>query len=660
MTHDPICHIVSPVGCMGYGFDDAPVADELRKLVATGTPVAIILDAGSTDSGPEKLALGTMTCPRSAYVKDLTKLLKLVHKFEVPLIFSSAGGDGSDEHVTLMVKIVREICDQNEYGDYSFKTISIFSGIPKSIVLDRLNADNITPCGACVPALTPEDIESSPRVVAQIGPEPFLDAMKATPGFEILIAGRAYDPAPYVAYSMFQLNKQFPDLSAEESEKRHGGFCHMGKIMECGGLCATPKSHGAVATVYNSGVFDVRPIEPKSRCTPLSVAAHALYENTRPDILRGPGGALYLGDASYEQLEDNRTVRINGAEFHSSSSCGYPYQLKLEAASFLGYRSIAMGSVRDHILINRLDSVLKRVKDYAKEQHAEIQEHWDLDFHVYGKGQSTPLGPGEVFVVAEAIAPTQDEATAVVSTARVGMILTSTHQHGSYPGQKATSGNLAFGIGGKLEIEMGPCASFSIYHLMNLERGEERLESRSKLIRATTAIIGRGHRAPIRGLRPFPASWMKVKPLSEKKDAKPHPEKDAEFLSPANTLSDIATVLRSKNAGPYEITIDVIFESKATFRDVKESKLLSREKIAKALEIAENDIVWMGFFEPALAFKVTIPRVRGGKKAAAGGFIENDIHGSQQHLGLATLPLIEGSSFGSKCCYPEGQAAMSA
>lgn len=117
MTQDPICHIVSPVGCMGYGFDDAPVADELRQLVATGTPVAIILDAGSTYSGPEKLALGTMTCPRSAYVKDLTKLLKLVHKFEVQLIFSSAGGDGSDEHVTLMAKIVREICDQNKYAD---------------------------------------------------------------------------------------------------------------------------------------------------------------------------------------------------------------------------------------------------------------------------------------------------------------------------------------------------------------------------------------------------------------------------------------------------------------------------------------------------------------------------------------------------------------
>lgn len=109
MASRPICHIVTPVGNMGYGFDEATAARELALLVPTGVPTAIILDSGSTDSGPEKLALGGMTCPRSAYVKDLTKLLRLVHTFHVPLIFSSAGGDGSDEHVRLMGEICREI-----------------------------------------------------------------------------------------------------------------------------------------------------------------------------------------------------------------------------------------------------------------------------------------------------------------------------------------------------------------------------------------------------------------------------------------------------------------------------------------------------------------------------------------------------------------------
>ncbi|KAF4921263.1 hypothetical protein CGCVW01_v006170 [Colletotrichum viniferum] len=633
MDPKPICHIVAPVGCMGYGFDEDLVANELAQLVPTKVPTAIILDAGSIDSGPEKLALGTMTCPRSAYVKDLTKLLRLVHTFGVPLIFGSAGGDGADEHVVLMQEIIAEVSAEKADEHYSFKTISIFSGIDKTIICDRLKASRIAGCGACVPALTEGDLEATPRVVAQVGPEPFIDAMEADPDFEVIIGGRAYDPAPYVAYSMFQLKRQYPNLSEQQLEERHGGFLHMGKIMECGGQCSTPKSHGAVATVYQDGVFDVRPIAAESRCTPLSVAAHSLYENTRPDILRGPGGALHLDAAKYEQLEDNRTVRVRGAEFKSSAASGQPYQLKLEGAKILGNRSIVLGSVRDHTLINQLDDLLSLVKAYVKQQHPNIPGDWELDFHTYGQGQSTPLGPGEVFIIAEAVAPTQELATGLVSTARIGMI------HGPYPGQKATSGNFAFGIAGKLEIETGPCCQFSVYHLMDLEPGEERLGSR--LTRATVATIGNPNLPNTRQTsRQTLCQGQLAAPKQHKQSLNPTMNGHEGAKCTPQTLSDISRVLRSKNAGPYEITIDAIFESKSTYDAVKYSGLLSAETVANALNISPDDIVWMGFFDPALAFKVTIPRFRSGKKAPAGSFMENDIHGSQQHVGLSTLRLI--------------------
>ncbi|KAH0438771.1 caib baif family enzyme [Colletotrichum camelliae] len=632
MDLKPICHIVAPVGCMGYGFDEDLAANELAQLVHTGVPTAIILDAGSTDSGPEKLALGTMTCPRSAYVKDLSKLLRLVHTFGVQLIFGSAGGDGADEHVVLMQEIIAEICLERGNEHYSFKTISVFSGIDKTIIFDRLKAGRIAGCGTCVPALAEGDVDATTRVVAQVGPEPFIDAMEADPDFDVIIGGRAYDPAPFVAYSMFQLKRQYPGQSEQQLEERHGGFLHMGKIMECGGQCSTPKSHGAVATIYQDGVFDVRPIAAESRCTPLSVAAHSLYENTRPDILRGPGGALHLDAAKYEQLEDDRTVRVRGAEFRSSRANGQPYQLKLEGAKILGYRSIVMGSVRDHILINQLDDLLSLVKAYVKQQHPNIPGTWDLDFHTYGQGQSTPLGPGEVFIVAEAVAPTQELATGLVSTARIGMI------HGPYPGQKATSGNFAFGIAGKLEIETGPCCQFSVYHLMDLEPGEERLGS--QLIRATVATIGSPNK-PSTGhnSRQTPAQEQLGVPKQHRQSFDPTTNGHEGAKHTPQTLSDISQVLRSKNAGPYEITIDAIFESKSTYDAVKDSGLLSAETVAHAVNVSRKDIVWMGFFDPAMAFKVTIPRFRAGKKAPAGSFMENDIHGSQQHLGLSILRL---------------------
>lgn len=107
----PTCNIITPVGMLGFGLHGDQTDAALAAKIPNGAPTAIILDAGSTDGGPEKLALGKMTIPRETYVRDLKKLIPLVWKYKVPLIFSSAGGDGSDEHVEEMLEIVREICE---------------------------------------------------------------------------------------------------------------------------------------------------------------------------------------------------------------------------------------------------------------------------------------------------------------------------------------------------------------------------------------------------------------------------------------------------------------------------------------------------------------------------------------------------------------------
>ncbi|KAI8679227.1 hypothetical protein NCS57_00199900 [Fusarium keratoplasticum] len=645
MASRPICQIIAPVGMLGYGFDEELTRYELSHMVPNGIPIAIILDSGSTDSGPQKLALGSMSCPRSAYAKDLSKLLRLVHTFRVPLIFGSAGGDGTDEHVKEIGEIIEQIAAEEGHKDYNFKTISLFSGIDKSMILQRHSQGQLTGCGVCVPPATKEEIEASVRVVAQMGPEPFIDAMDANPDFDVIIGGRAYDPSPYVAYCTHQLKRQVEGLTEEDMQSRIGGFLHMGKIMECGGLCSLPKSHGAVSTVYADGLFDVRPTAPDSICTPLSVAAHTLYENTRPDLLRGPGGALDLTDAKYEQLANGRSVRVRGAQFRPSKEFGKPYQLKLEAARLVGYRTLFLGGVKDYILISQIDDVLAMVKGYVHQQHPDNAGEWKLDFHVYGKDQYNNAGPGELFVVAEALASTQQLANSVASKARVGMI------HAPYPGQKATAGNFGFGIGGLMEIEMGACAEFSLYHLMDLEPGEERLivdnekPSSSKLqgtlLRGSVATIGRG--SPASSDAAFRQSISSLRDQLPKPTPKQLPH--AKRIQPTQptqkpkTLSDLCRILRSKNAGPYEITIDAIFDSETEYQVIKSSGLLSPTNVSKALGIPKEDIIWMGFFDPAMAFKVTIPRVRSGKKKSAGGFMESDIHGSQEHLGLANLKL---------------------
>lgn len=99
-------------------------------------------------------------------------------------------------------------------------------------------------------------------------------------------------------------------------------------------------------------------------------------------------------------------------------------------------------------------------------------------------------------------------------------------------------------------------------------------------------------------------------------------------------LGDVAHVLRSKIAGPYEITLDVMFPDAQTYEKVKDTGLLTGKKVADLYGIPEQDIIAALWWKPALAFKATIPRYR-----PSAGFEETDTHGSQQHAPLLFLHL---------------------
>lgn len=103
-------------------------------------------------------------------------------------------------------------------------------------------------------------------------------------------------------------------------------------------------------------------------------------------------------------------------------------------------------------------------------------------------------------------------------------------------------------------------------------------------------------------------------------------------MSATVMLSDLAHVVRSKNAGPYEITFDVLFAAPDVYRHVRDHGDLTPERMAEAFRVAEADVVYCGFFEPALAFKLTL--LRHGDQ---GGFGERDTFGAQQHGPLLEL-----------------------
>lgn len=267
----------------------------------------------------------------------MTPLIHAAVKYNIPVLVGSAGGAGTNVAVDSLASITKDILER-DFPESYIKIATIYSEVNKSLVYNKLESNQIIPCGP-VPSLTTDDIDSAERIVAQMGAEPFIKALED--GANIIIGGRAYDPSMYAAWCLYH---DFPEA----------GSWHMGKISECGGLCAEPKCRLLKSVLYRDGSFKVEPLpgenDNTSRCTPASVGAHALYEKSRPDILLGPGGALLLDEVVYETCSKTAT-KVYGAKFKPSD----PYTVKLEGSRRTGYREIFIGGIRDPILISQID-----------------------------------------------------------------------------------------------------------------------------------------------------------------------------------------------------------------------------------------------------------------------------------------------------------------
>jgi hypothetical protein len=97
-------------------------------------------------------------------------------------------------------------------------------------------------------------------------------------------------------------------------------------------------------------------------------------------------------------------------------------------------------------------------------------------------------------------------------------------------------------------------------------------------------------------------------------------------------LADLASVIRSKNAGPFVITLDVFFKEGETFRKVRDAGVITKASLAKLYRVSEDDILEVTFFEPAEALKISIKR---WVSSAAPG--DTDVFGAQQHVPLMSL-----------------------
>jgi hypothetical protein len=107
------------------------------------------------------------------------------------------------------------------------------------------------------------------------------------------------------------------------------------------------------------------------------------------------------------------------------------------------------------------------------------------------------------------------------------------------------------------------------------------------------------------------------------------------------TLGDLAAFVTSKNAGPFLVTVDIVFETRGAYEQIRDQGFLTPALIARLYGRAVDDVVNVVHFEPAKAIKITLRRT-----VASGGPGDTDVYGAQQHVPLmrCRVPALSSSA----------------
>nr|WP_111298013.1 acyclic terpene utilization AtuA family protein [Paracoccus saliphilus] len=382
--------VLVPSGVLGLGFD--------RKALDRGVaarPDIICIDGGSTDSGPFSLGAGQSKYSRAATKSEWRALMQARAQAGVPLVIGTAGTCGTDSTVDWMHDITVELA--RELGQ-DLRIARLYSSQPVSRVAQAVAQGRVTPLSPA-PDLRLDDLTN---IVALAGAEQ-IQAALAT-GADIVIAGRTTDTATIAA---------LPLLRGDAA----GGVWHGAKIAECGALCSTNPTSGVILVDFDGTGFTVEPLAEGARCTPHSVSAHMLYENSDPFRLFEPGGYLDVTGAHYSALDDRR-VRVQGSAWVPG-----PYTVKLEGARIAGYQTTILAILRDAHYARNAQAWVDRLTGFLQ---AEIHSRMELSPGDYGLefrliGVNGALGalenrsgdPVEVGVLGLITAKTQAEAAEI-------------------------------------------------------------------------------------------------------------------------------------------------------------------------------------------------------------------------------------------------------
>jgi hypothetical protein len=393
-SHNEAIKVIVASGALGFGVS----GKELEQGLALGAH-ALAIDAGSTDSGPAYLATGISKYSRQSTKRDLALLMDARQRSGVPLLIGSCGTSGCDQAVDWTLDIVLEIAREQKAKP---KIAVLYSEQNKTVLKEKARKGLITPLPP-TKGIDAASIDACRRIVGLLGPEPYIDAIEK--GADIVLGGRTTDTAVLAAVPLMH-------------GANPGAAWHAAKIAECGGLCSVnPANPGVMISVDREG-FSVAPLDPANRCTPETVSAHMLYENSDPFRLVEPGGVLQVENARYEAI-DRRSVRVTGSHFEPQ-----PYTMKLEGAGGGPFQTFMLVGIEDPEVLADVDGFLARMHKalVARVERTLGSEagRFDISLRPYGwnavSGLRPPRGaapPREIGLMFVATAASQALATQI-------------------------------------------------------------------------------------------------------------------------------------------------------------------------------------------------------------------------------------------------------
>lgn len=383
-----------PIGSMGAGIN--PVAFEAGLAMK---PDVVAIDAGSTDSGPAYLANGMCKYPRGAIKGDLEIAVVGAKKAGIPVFVGSSGTCGTDNMVDECAEIVAEIYREN---GLTGKIAKLYSS-QKAEVLEKKWDEGKIHALEGAPKVTRETFAECSHIVALMGAEPFIAALDG--GADVVLGGRATDTANIAALPI----KKGCNVAAA---------WHGAKTVECGSQCTDNGEAKGVLLTVDEESFTVTPLLPSGKCTPYTVAAHLVYENTDPFHLYEPSGVMMTENAVYTQLP-NGEVRVTGCGFEH----GEKYTMKLEGANTSGYQNTSLVGIADSDVLTDPDKWIKNLSTYMKPLLAKVCEdesRYSFNFKAYGYNAvvTGPVPkdappPREIGMLLTVTADTQDLANAI-------------------------------------------------------------------------------------------------------------------------------------------------------------------------------------------------------------------------------------------------------